>query len=47
MVNLIKSFCLLMFSKAPKEEAKIDERLVAAGDPARNLSGIARICPCR
>ena len=42
MGNLIKSFCFLLLSKSPKEEAKIDERLVAAGDPARNLSGIDR-----
>lgn len=41
MLNQIKSFCFLMFSKTSKQEAtKIDERLVAAGDPARTLSGI-------
>lgn len=33
--------CFLMFSKTSKEEvSKIDERLVAAGDPARTLLGI-------
>lgn len=41
MTNLIKSFCFLLISKSPKGEAtKIDERLVAAGDPARTLSGV-------
>ena len=39
MGNLIKTFFFLLFSKSP-EEVKIDERLVAAGDPARCLSGI-------
>ena len=41
MGNFLKSFCCLMFSETSKEEIlKIDERLVAAGDPARTLSCI-------
>lgn len=43
MGNLIKSFCSLMFSRTSKEgETKIDERLVAAGDPARPLMGFGK-----
>ena len=41
MENVLKSFYFLMFSKTSKEEeTKIDESLVAAGDPARTLSCI-------
>lgn len=43
MENMIKSLCLLLFTKTLKDEVtKIDDRLVAAGDPARTLSGIDR-----
>lgn len=38
---MIQSICFMMFSKASKGEVtKIDDRLVAAGDPARTLSGV-------
>lgn len=41
MGNFLKSFCFLMFSGTPEEDNPIiDERLVAAGDPVRSLSGV-------